>query len=149
MPNYRVHSVALLLENRDGRLYCIRELQSKPQIGKIVGSKDRSFPWETREPDERILRTLHRLIVEEIDATDRVKISFPVSIGSVPVYDTLAHVYVARFLGGPESMRGAHAGTEIDPLGWQTREFLLSRCRDGVPGVLALWDEYDRQLNAC
>jgi hypothetical protein len=149
MDHYRVHSVALLLLDGQGALYCVQELQSKPAIGKVVGSKDYSFPWETVEPDERLLRTLHRLIIEEVDVTDRVRISFPVSIGCVPVYDTLAHVFVARFEAGPEGMRGFHAGIEIEPLGWQTREFLLSRCRDGVPEVLALLDQYEQDSIAC
>lgn len=149
MEQYRVHSVALLLLNGQRELYCVQELQSKPSIGKVVGSKDFSFPWETVEPDERLLRTLHRLIIEEVDITDRVRISFPVSIGCVPVYDTLAHVFVARFEGGPEDMRGFHAGIEIEPLGWRTREFLLSRCRDGVPEVLALFDQYEQDSIAC
>lgn len=142
MPKYRVHSVALLLVNPEGLLYCVQELQSKPGIGKIVGIKDYSVPWETVEPNERILRTLHRLIVEEIDITDCLEIDFPIEIGSVPVYDTLAHVFLARYKGGPENMRGFHAGTEIEPLGWQARELLLTRCRDGIPEVLRVWDQH-------
>ena len=148
MQEYRVHSVALLLFDAS-RVYCVRELQSKPEIGKIVGVRDYSFPWETQEPGERYLRTLHRLIVEEIDATDRMEMSFPVEIGSVPVYDTLAHVFAAQFLRGPENMRGVHAGIEIEPLGWRTRSFLLSRCRWGVPEVLSLWDRYRADVIAC
>lgn len=150
MKNWRVQSAALLLFNQNGLLYCVRELQSKPCIGKIVGIKDYSFPWETQESDERQLRTVHRLIVEEIDASDQVRFFLPIPnwIGCVPVHDTLANVYVAQYVSGPENMRGVHAGIEIEPMGWQTREFLLSRCRDGVPEVLALWDEYQRQLKA-
>lgn len=149
MDTYRVHSVALLLFNAEGRLYCVQELQSKPEIGKVVGAKDYSFPWETQESDERILRTLHRLIVEEVDATDRMKMKFPIEIGSVPVYDTLAHVFAAQFEEGPENMRGVHAGIEIEPLGWKNRASLLSRCRDGVREVLALWDRYRADVSAC
>ena len=149
MEQYRVHSVALLLLNGQRELYCVQELQSKPAIGKVVGIKDYSFPWETVEPDERLLRTLHRLIIEEVDATDRVRISFPISIGCVPVYDTLAHVFVAQFEGGPDVMRGFHAGIEIEPLGWRTKEYLLSRCRDGVPEVLTLLDRYKQDMIAC
>lgn len=145
MKQYRVHSVALLL-TRDDLIFGVQELQSKPVIGKIAGSQDYSFPWETVEPNERLLRTLHRLVVEEIDLTDQVQFSFPVLIGSVPVYDTLAHVFLARFEGGPVGMRGFHAGTEIEPLGWQTREFLLSRCRGGVPEVFYLWDRHQTDL---
>ncbi len=147
--NYRVHSVALLLVNRDNLLYCVRELQSKPEIGKIVGSKDYSFPWETMEPEECTTFALQRLLLEEIDGSDAVEVSPPTLLGEVPVYDTLAHVYLASFLAGPENMRGTHAGIEIEPLGWQTWEFLLSRCRDGVPKALALWDQYRQQLSAC
>jgi hypothetical protein len=142
----RVQSAALLLFNRDGLLFCVRELQSKPGIGKVVGTKDYSFPWETQETDERQLRTVHRLIVEEIDATDQVRFSLSVPnwIGSIRVHDTLANVYVAQYESGPKNMRGVHAGIEIEPLGWRTRKFLLERCRDGVPEVLKLWDEYQR-----
>lgn len=149
MSAYRVHSVGLILFDAEGRMYCVRELQSKPEIGKVVGTKDYSFPWETQESDERILRTLHRLIVEEIDATDQVQMQFPVEIGSVPVYDTLAHVFTAQFVGGLENMRGVHAGIEIEPLGWLSRSSLLSRCRDGVPEVLALWERYRADVIAC
>lgn len=149
MQEYRLHSVALLLFDAESRMYCIQELQSKPEIGKIVGVKDYSFPWETQESGERILRTLHRLIVEEVDATDRMKMRFPIEIGSVPVYDTLAHVFAAQFVDGPENMRGVHAGIEIDPLGWKNRASLLSRCRDGVPEVLSLWDRYRADVIAC
>ena len=147
MSGYRVHSVALLLTHQD-MIFGVQELQSKPAIGKITGCRDYSFPWETVEPEERLLRTLHRLVVEEIDITDRVKFSFPLLIGSVPVYDTLAHVFLARFEGGPASMRGFHAGIEIEPLGWKTREFLLPRCRGGVPEVFQLWDRYQADLAA-
>lgn len=145
---YRVQSTALLLFNQMDQLWCVRELQSKPEIGKIVGSRDYSFPWETAESDERQLRTVHRLIVEEIDASDQVKFFLPVPnwIGCVPVYDTLAHVYVAQYVSGPENMRGVHAGIEIEPLGWLSRAELLSRCRDGVAQVLAVWDQYQREL---
>lgn len=148
METYRVQSTALLLFNQKGQLWCVKELQSKPEIGKISGSKDYSFPWETAEPGERQLRTVHRLIVEEVDATDRVAFFLPVPnwIGCVPVYDTLAHIYVAHYVSGPESMRGVHAGIEVEPLGWLDREQLLSRCRDGVPQVLAVWDEYQKAL---
>lgn len=146
---YRVESVALLLFNPLGQLWCVRELQSKPEIGKIVGSKDYSFPWETVEADERQLRTVHRLIVEEIDATDQVRFFLPVPnwIGCVPVYDTLAHVYVAQYVHGPDNMLGAHVD-EVVPLGWLSREQLLSRRRDGVPEVLAVWDKYQKELRA-
>lgn len=149
MTEYRAHSVALLLVNSEGLLYCVQELQSKPEIGKVVGSKDYSFPWETVEPGERPLRTLHRLIVEEIDQTDKVQFLYPMPIwiGSVPVYDTLAQIYTAQYVSGPESMRGVHAGIEIEPLGWQTREFLLERCRDGVPEVLEVWDWHQTMVN--
>ena len=146
---YRVHSVALLLVNDQEEFYCVQELQSKPEIGKIVGSKDYSPPWETREPGERLLRTIHRLIVEEIDSTDRIDITHPYEIGQLPVYDTLAYVYAARFLGGPTVLRGYHAGIEVEPLGWQPREVLLSRCRDGVPGILELWDKHKLDCQAC
>lgn len=149
MTQYRVHSVALLLTNSEGLLYCVRELKPKPEIGKIPGVKERSFPWETVEPDEFTLGTLGRLVREEIDRTDRIEFLPPVWIGDVPVYDTLAHVYQASFVSGPENMRGIDAGSEIEPLGWQTREFLLERCRDGVPEVLQLWDQFQADLVAC
>lgn len=151
MGKYRVQSAALLLVNPEGLLYCVQELQSKPEIGKVVGSKDYSFPWETQEEGERQLRTVHRLIVEEIDATDQVRFFLPVPnwIGCVPVYDTLAHVYVADYAKGPENMCGVHAGIEIHPLGWLTRQELITRCRDGVRDVLALWDKYRTDLSAC
>lgn len=144
-----VHSVALLLTNSSGLVYGVRELLLKEALGKIPGIKDYSFPWETRNPKERILLTLHRLIREEIDATDRVEISFPVYIGHVPVYDTTAHVFLSSYLGGPENMRGSDAGVEIEPLGWCEREFLLARCRDGVPEVFKLWDEYRAAVSSC
>ncbi len=151
MAEYRSQSAALLLFNREGQLYCVQELQSKPEIGKIVGCKDYSFPWETQEAEERQLRTVHRLIVEEVDATDQVRFFLPIPnwIGCVPVYDTLAHVYVAQYVKGPENMRGVHADIEIRPLGWLTRQELLARCRDGVREVLALFDKYQTDLRTC
>ncbi len=147
MTEYRVHSVALLLVNQEGLLYCVRELSPKPEIGKVPGSKDRSFPWETMEPDEFEDGTFRRLIREEVDRTDRVEFLPPVWIGDVPVYDTLAHIFLASFISGPADMRGSD--TDIEPLGWRTREFLLERCRDGVPEVLQVWDKFLADLRAC
>lgn len=143
----KVHSVALLLTNPEGLLYCVRERQSNLRYGKRAG--DRSFPWETRKPDELFPFTMHRLLVEEVDQSDQIQITQPNFLGTVPVYDTIAHVFVASFLSGPSSMRGLHDGVEVDALGWQTREFLLSPCRDGVPEVLALWDRYRAEVKAC
>ncbi|TXH01981.1 MAG: hypothetical protein E6R05_04830 [Candidatus Moraniibacteriota bacterium] len=150
---FQYQSAALVLVDARGRFYCVRELQSKPAIGKIVGSKDYSFPWETREVigehHERLWLTLHRTIVEEIDATDTLDIDFPVPIGRVDVHASTAHVFVARFKSGPEEMRGTHAGIEVEPLGWLTREELLSRCRDGVREIIALWDRHQQECQAC
>lgn len=141
MEKYRVQSAALLLLNPAGLLYCVQELQSKPEIGKIAGSQDYSVPWETMESGEHPVETMARLLIEEVDAHRRALISSPLPIGSVEVYDTLAHVFVARFVSGSVDMRGSHSGIEIEPLGFQTREFLLSRCRGGISEVLGLWDE--------
>lgn len=150
---YDYQSVALVLTNREGRFLCVRELQSKPAIGKIVGLKDYSFPWETRESKdgthEDLIHAVHRAIVEEVDGTDRVNIEPPVYIGHVDVHDSTAHVFVAQFQSGPEIMRGTHAGSEIEPLGWLTREELLTRCRDGVRGILALYDQYQHDCQCC
>lgn len=143
----QVHSVALLLTDQDGLLYCVRERQSNPSYGKRAG--DRTFPWETREPGELFPFTMRRLLVEEVDFSKQILITPPNFLGAVPVYDTAAHVFVASFISGPENMRGAHEGIEIDALGWQTREFLLARCREGVPAVLALWDRYLAEVKAC
>lgn len=146
MAKYQLCSVALLLVNPQDQLYCVRERMAKPQIGKLEGHH--SFPWETVEPDERPIRTLHRLITEEIDATDTVAFAepIPVWIGDVEVHNSLAHIFLARFKEGPAEMRGLHAGIEIDPLGWCSSQFLLSHCRDGVPEALRLWQQHKRAI---
>ncbi|MFZ3031420.1 MAG: hypothetical protein WA082_00085 [Candidatus Moraniibacteriota bacterium] len=149
MSGYRVHSVGLLLRNSLERYLVLQELQAKPEIGKIPGEKDLSFPWETKRDGERDIPALHRLLREEVDATDEIQISLPVFIGAVPVYDTLAWVYAAQAILVPNKMYGSDEGTEIKSLGWQSREFLLSRCRDGVPAVFRLWDQYQAELMAC
>lgn len=138
----RVESVGLLILDARGRLWCLEELKPKPEIGKIPGVKDRSFPWETKKANESNEVALSRLIHEEVDETGQLCISDMMLIGQVPVYDTLAHIYFACFICGPENMRGADAGIEVRPLGWQTRSFLLERCRDGVSDVLRLFDSY-------
>lgn len=145
--NDQVHSVALLLTNEMGLLYCVRERQSNLKYGKRAG--DRTFPWETRKPGELFPFTMHRLLVEEVDYSDQILITPPNFLGTVPVYDTVAHVFVASFIDGPANMRGIHEGIEIDALGWQTQEFLLARCRDGVPEVLQMWSKYRAELVAC
>lgn len=147
MREDQVQSVALLLVDSVGRLYCVRERQANAKYGKRAG--DYSFPWETREPDEPFILTLHRLLNEEVDGSGLIEITPPNFLGTVPVHDTEAHVYHSSFLGGPPNMCGRHAGIEIDAIGWQTREFLLSRCRDGVPAVLAAWDKFQADLAAC
>lgn len=147
MDEYRVHSVALLLVNTEGLLYCVCERQSNLDYGKKAG--DYSFPWETRKRDELFPFTLHRLLVEEVDRSGTIDISQPNFLGTVPVYDTVAHVFCSSFFRGPPDMRGSHHGIEIDAIGWRTREFLLSRCRDGVPEVLQVWDKFLADLKAC
>jgi len=118
----------------------VRELKEKPELGKILGVKDRSFPWETKHDGESDAAAMQRLVYEELDATRTVHFSEPLPIGPVWVYDTLAHVYIAWFHSGPENMRGADAGIEVEPLGWQTRGFLLECCRDGVREVFERFD---------
>lgn len=146
MARYQLCSVALLLVNPQGQLYCVRELVAKPQIGKEAGHY--SFPWETIEPNERPIRTLHRLIMEEVDATDTVVFAepIPVWIGDVELHNSVAHIFLARFKEGPTEMCGLHAGIEIDPLGWRSSQFLLSHCRDGVPEALGLWRQHERAI---
>ncbi len=150
---FELQSVALILVNQQGKFFGVRELQSKPAIGKIVGVKDYSFPWETREQDDQgyewIWLTLHRVIVEEIDATDTIQIDFPVYIGHAPVHASMAHVFVARYQSGPEIMRGTHAGFEFEPLGWLSRDELLSRARDGVQEIFSLWDRFQQDCQDC
>ncbi len=137
-------SVALVLVDQSERIYCVKELGTKQEIGKIPGVKDRSFPWETMEEGEGLSETLSRLIKEEVDGSELVTITTPRYAGSVEVHDTLAHVFSARLVTSPRNMRGSHAGRqdEIKPLGWCTRAYLLERCRDGVPDVLAVWDKF-------
>ncbi|MEP7162613.1 MAG: hypothetical protein ABI747_02515 [Candidatus Moraniibacteriota bacterium] len=131
-----VRSVPLVLFNGDGKVFCLRELVSKPDIGKIVGSKDYSVPWETQEVGEEDGDTLRRLLREEVDATGTIVISEPFFLGKVPVYETTASAYAARFMSGPQDLCGTHAGSEFEPLGWRSLEFLLSRCRDGIVEVV-------------
>jgi len=150
---FELQSVALILVNNQGRFFCVRELQSKPAIGKLVGTKDYSFPWETMEVNghgrERPWLAAHRAIVEEVDATDTIQIDFPVYIGHIPVHASTAHVFVARYQSGPEILRGTHAGIEVEPLGWLVREELLLRARDGVREILALWDRFQQECQSC
>lgn len=147
MIENQVHSVALILTDREGLLYCVRERQSNSKYGKRAG--DYSFPWETRKRGELFPFTMHRLLVEEVDWTGTIEITQPNFLGTVPVYDTVAHVFCSTYLGGPPDMRGSHHGIEIDAIGWRTRAFLLSPCRDGVPEVLRVWDKFLADLKAC
>jgi hypothetical protein len=50
------------------------------------------------------------------------------------------------FVTGPEKLAGLHEGVEVLSLGWQTKEFLLSRCREGVEQALNLLEQYERTL---
>ena len=137
------YGIALLLLNNEGKLFCVKELVPKPEIGKNVG--DYSFPWETQEKGESDQSTLARLIREEVHQ-EEIRISEPRLLGEFSVIeDTLARVYVAHFLSGAAKLVGLHEGTEIESLGWQTKEFLLSHCREGVSKALLLLEQFEKK----
>lgn len=133
-----LRSVALLLFNREGKLYCIQELIDKPEIRKRAG--DYSVPWETLEPDETDASGLERVMREEIHAADPIKLSPFEYLGEIEVVaGAKANVY-RSFLseGNNLPFKGSEAGTEFIPLGFQDTETLLSKPRTGIEAMLRL-----------
>lgn len=136
--------VALLLFNTEGKIFCVKELIEKEVIGKHRG--DYSFPWETKQGGESDEETLKRLLEEEVHGEAAVEISSPEYVGAFTVVPgTQARIYQAWFLQGPSILKGLHEGIEVEALGWQTKEFLLSHCRTGVERALELFDQYQKK----
>lgn len=133
-----LRSVALLLFNSEGKLYCIRELIDKPEIGKRAG--DYSVPWETLEPNEADASGLERVMREEVHAADPIKLSPFEYLGEIEVVaGAKANIY-RSFLSEENSMpfKGSEAETEFIPLGFQDPETLLSKPRTGIEAMFRL-----------
>lgn len=138
--------VALLLLNTEGKIFCVKELIAKESIGKRIG--DYSFPWETQEEGESDAETLKRLMREEVHGSETIQTSKPQLLGEFTVTPgTVARVYTALFVAGPEKLFGLHEGIEVTALGWQTKEVLLSHCRAGVRQALDLLERYQQVLS--
>lgn len=132
-------SVALVIYNDAGDIFTIQELQEKEHFLKIPGLSDYSFPWETQEEGESDKQTLERVYFEEVDAKGVLLTSEPVQFCSqLPILDgrVLVTAYSCRYQGGSTNVRGSAAGTEILHLGFQPPEFILSRCRGGIPEIM-------------
>lgn len=80
VPQSRIfYGVGLILFNTAGQILTLKELQSKPLIGKKSGMI--SFPLETVEHGETYNKTLRRLLREEI-GINIDKVNMPVKCGN-------------------------------------------------------------------
>lgn len=135
------HGCVLILRNRSGRMYAVKELLDNPKSGKRAGHF--SLPFETQLPEESEEETLSRLLLEEVDGSGTLSLAGLRALrrlGDVTVGEVEAHVFAADLpleLEGA-SFAGTCAGTEYEPLGFLEPEALLRGCRPGVLEALAL-----------
>lgn len=129
----------LLFDQRGEKLFCVRELLGNVTTGKVVGSF--SVPCETIRSGETREKALERLIIEEVDSSGSLELEKASFMGSVPLSEgaAVAHVYVTRLIEGADYFFGMHAGVEIEPIGFLSREELLSNCRAGMQEILSLY----------
>lgn len=136
----RICGVALILSNGFGRVFVLKELQSKPRFDKHRG--DLSIPMETSLDGEFPEDTLERLLIEEVGMDVCL-----VDVEQVGVYDLFGcvdlTVFHARY-GNGKLFEGV-VRDELETIGWMAPEELLNRrCRGGVGLImtdyLKRWD---------
>lgn len=94
MVSGRIRGVALLVRNPDQAILILRELETKPHLGKYAGMQ--SIPMETSRPNEPDCLALERLVQEELPGLeDQVRIN-PQRVGW---YRIVPRVWVSLYIG--------------------------------------------------
>ncbi len=114
-----IEGVVLILRDRWGRFYLVKELNDKPHIGKICGML--SFPMETSGENEIPLHAVLRLIEEEVgariqgDPTYLGKLFFEADLEHHITSYTI-HVFVAEI--NPVTRPHPHDTQDVAVYGW-------------------------------
>lgn len=130
----RTRGVALFIRNPSGDILILRELETKPHLGKYAGMY--SIPMETSRPGEPEPMALARMIAEELPGLEHVVQVNPQRVGW---YRIVPRVWVSLYTASMDctNLPAGHV-VEVGEYAWLSATAALKLwLRQGAPEMIS------------